>query len=140
VADSLARAAPIDDAVRHAARYLPPGATEAQDPPFVAVAIFRYDGYAGSDGAVIDLLYVFDNGIVSLLSHEFHHVYAGRLNDVTFLLPDAADAMLMRVLFALRNEGTADLVDKPHPLVARSAGMEGYATRYNAEYGRTPEV
>lgn len=140
LADSLERTPPIDDAIRNAERYLPPGITGGQAPPLVGIAIFRYDGYAAPAGTVVDLLYVYDNGLVSLLSHEFHHVYAGQLNEASFPPADSPDAPLVRVLLALRNEGTADLVDKPHPLVPRSSGMQRYATRYNAEYARTLEV
>jgi hypothetical protein len=138
--DSLARAAPLAEAMRNAAEFLPSGAIDGRAPPLVAVAIFRNDGYAGSRGIVIDLLYVHDNGMVPLLSHEFHHVYAFALFTMARPPGDSAEAQMLAALSGLRTEGIADLVDKTYPLVAKSAALERYAQRYNAEYERTPSV
>src|SRR5436190_1732125 len=44
--DSVSRSAPITEAVRTAQRFLPPGATSVGEPPLVAFAVFRDDGYS----------------------------------------------------------------------------------------------
>lgn len=139
--DSLARSTPIADAVALAARFLPPGATRTGSPPLVAFALFRDDGFSLPDGIVVDLMNAHGGTLVPILGHEFHHSYLNRLNRP---LPagagSAADAALRDALHDLRNEGIADLIDKPYPFSYPNPAMAGYVTRYNAEYARTPDV
>jgi hypothetical protein len=137
--DSLARSPAIQQGVSGAQRFLPANATSGE-PPLVAVAIFNNDGYAGPSGAIVDLLYIRENGLVDLLSHEFHHVYGDRYNKVRRPPPDSADAQLVAALSALMVEGIADLIDKPHPLISRDTTMASYVTRYNDVYARTPAI
>lgn len=142
--DSLARTAPIADAIAIAARFLPPGATRNGAPPLVAFAFFRDDGYSLPQGIVVDLLYarVLSVGgipITKNLAHEFHHSY---INRAARPLPPgsaaAPDAGLRKALYDLRNEGIADQIDKPYPFSSPNPGSAGHVTRYNAEYARTP--
>jgi hypothetical protein len=139
--DSLARSAVIPEAVALAARLLPRGATQSGAPPPVAVAIFRDDGYSLPGGIVIDLLNVRHVRLAENLGHEFHHSYVNRLARPLPPGSDTAyDAALRTALYDLRNEGLADLIDKRHPFVSPNPGLAGYATRYNAEYARTPAL
>ena len=139
--DSLARAPVIADAVTLAARSLPPGATRNGPPPLVAAALFRDDGYSLPQGIVIDLLNVRGVNLAINLAHEFHHSYVNRLARPLPPGSDtAADAGLRRALYDLRNEGLADLIDKPHPFRSPNPGLASYVTRYNTEYARTPAV
>ena len=139
--DSLARATVIADAVALAARSLPLGATRNGPPPLVAAALFRDDGYSLPQGIVIDLLNVRGVNLTINLAHEFHHSYVNRLARPLPPGSDtAADAGLRRALYDLRNEGLADLIDKPHPFASPNPGLASYVARYNAEYARTPAV
>jgi hypothetical protein len=139
--DSLARSTVIADAVALAAQSLPVGATTIGPPPLVAVALFRDDGYSLPQGIVIDLLNVRHVHLDRNLAHEFHHSYVNRLAKPLPPGSEAApDAGLRVALYDLRNEGLADLIDKPHPFISPNPGLAGYAARYNAEYARTPEV
>jgi hypothetical protein len=140
--DSLTRSLPIRDAIAGSAKYLPPHATEGIDPPVVAFAIFRDDAYSlGPEGVVVDLDHMLDNPLTPLLAHEFHHSFLSRLSKVDRATGDTPDASLLNALFGLRNEGIADLVDKPYPLsYPGNAMMTMYATRYNEAYARTPAV
>ena len=142
--DSLTRAAPIAEAVRTAARFLPPGATNRGDPPLVAFAIFRNDGYSLGPGVVVDLLNAYESNLVLFLGHEFHHTYVGRMQEAALgSAPrgdDAADRALRGAIAALRNEGIADLVDKPYPLTWPNPVRAAYVKRYNDEYAKTPET
>src|SRR5690349_8971725 len=61
--DSLARSAPIAEAVRTAARYLPAGSTERGQPPLVAFTLFRNDGYSLDPGVVVDLLNAYETNL-----------------------------------------------------------------------------
>jgi len=137
--DSLAHSAVIAEAVALAAQLLPPGATRVGSPPTVAVAVFRDDGYSLPDGIVIDLLNVRHVRLVENLAHEFHHSYVNRLARPLPPGSDTAyDAGFRTALYDLRNEGLADLIDKPHPFVSPNPGLAGYVARYNAEYALTP--
>ena len=141
--DSLARGLPIQKAVGMAARFLPPSATEGKQPPLVAFAIFRDDAYSlGPGQIVVDLEHVYaEGGLDGLLAHEFHHSYLAALNRVRYPITDDAAVPLIRALASARNEGIADLIDKPHPLApGRSPLMAAYAQRYNEAYARTPQV
>ena len=139
--DSLAHATLIADAVAIAARSLPPGATRNGSPPLVAVALFRDDGYSLPQGIVIDLLNVRGINLATNLAHEFHHSYVNRLAKPLPPWSDTAqDAGLRKALYDLRNEGLADLIDKPHPFSSPNRGLAGYVARYNTEYARTPDV
>jgi hypothetical protein len=141
--DSLMHSAPVAEAVREAQRYLPPGATSVGDPPFVAFAIFRNDGYSlGPSGVVIDLLNAYESNLVLFLAHEFHHTYVARLSEAALgsaARPDNPDDRALRSsIQALRNEGIADLVDKPYPLAWPNPIRAAYVKRYNDEYAKTP--
>jgi hypothetical protein len=136
--DSLQTSTVIRNAVDLAARYLPPGATSNGQPPFVAFALFKNDGYSVGSGVVIDLLHAYESDLVLFFGHEFHHAYLARANagappPVVF----DADKPLGFALIGLRNEGIADLIDKPYPLV-EPPSLARYVARYNAEYARTP--
>jgi hypothetical protein len=142
--DSLSRSAPIAQAVSTAARYLPPGATSSGEPPLVAFAIFRNDGYSLGPGVVVDLLNAYESNLVLFLGHEFHHTYVGRIQEAALgsgpRADDAADRNLRGAIAALRNEGIADLVDKPYPLTWPNPVRASYVKRYNDEYAKTPET
>src|SRR5690349_17172254 len=110
--DSLVHSAPVAEAVRTAQRFLPPGATSVGDPPFVAFAIFRNDGYSlGPPGVVIDLLNAYESNLTLFLAHEFHHTYLARLEEAALGTATRADnpddRALRRSIVALRNEGIA---------------------------------
>jgi len=137
--DSLARSSVIADAVAIAARYLPPGATRIGPPPPVAAALFLDDGYSLPGGIVIDLLNVRQLSLATNLAHEFHHSYVNRLARRLPPNSDAApEAGLRRALYDLRNEGLADLIDKPFPFRSPNPGLAEYVAHYNQEYGQTP--
>jgi putative zinc-dependent peptidase DUF5700 len=141
--DSLARGLPIQQAVAMAARFLPRGATEGKQPPLVAFAIFRDDAYSlGPGQIVVDLEHVSAEGrLDGTLAHEFHHSYLAALNRVRYPITDDAAVPLLRALSSARNEGIADLIDKPYPLTpGRSPLMAASAQRYNEAYARTPQV
>jgi Putative zinc dependent peptidase (DUF5700) len=136
--DTLAHGLPTADALRLAQRFLPPGATALGEPPLVAFAIFRDDAYAQPQGIVVDLMNVLENGLNPMLAHEFHHTYLRRATNPPPVRDGAADGALAAALSALRNEGVADLVDKPYPLAATVPSRAPYVARYNDEYTRTP--
>lgn len=141
--DSLARSAPIVEAVRTAQKFLPPGATSVGEPPFVAFAIFRNDGYSlGPPGVVIDLLNAYESDLVLFLGHEFHHTYLARAQEAALGTAardgNPADENLRGAIQALRNEGIADLVDKTYPLTWPNPVRAAYVKRYNDEYAKTP--
>ena len=136
--DSLARATPVADALARAAKLLPPGATRNGQPPLVAFALFKDDGYSLSQGVVIDLLYARGTSLVAILAHEFHHTFVNRLNKPVPPGPAAPDTTLRAALRDLRNEGIADQIDKTYPFRSPNPAMAQYVARYNAEYARTP--
>lgn len=140
--DSVSQSLPVQQAVALASKYLPPHATDGKQPPLVAFALFRDDAYAGPAGVIVDLDHVYVSGeLTLLLAHEFHHSYLSGLSTIRFPSGNDASVTLVRALNNARNEGIADLIDKPHPLVD-STSPEGiaYAKRYNAAYDRTPQV
>ena len=139
--DSLAHSTLIADAMAIAARSLPPGATRNGPPPLVAFALFGDDGYSLPQGIVIDLLNVRGVRLATNLAHEFHHSYVNRLAKPLPPGSDSApDAGLRKALYDLRNEGLADLIDKPYPFSSPNPGLAGYVARYSTEYARTPVV
>jgi hypothetical protein len=141
--DSISRALPIAEAIARAAQFLPPHATEGKTPPLVAFAIFRDDAYSlGPEAIVVDLDHILvEDGLTGLLAHEFHHSFLSGLNAIRFPIIADSSVALVRALNNARNEGIADLIDKPYPLVLdRSPGMAAYAKRYNEAYARTPDV
>jgi len=136
--DSLQTSTLIRNAVGLAGRFLPPGATAVGQPPLVAFALFKDDGYSVGPGVVIDILHAYDSNLVLFLGHEFNHTYLARAN--TAPPPSVvfdADKPLGFALLGLRSEGIADLIDKPYPLV-EPPSLARYVARYNAEYARTP--
>ena len=140
--DSLTRSLPIERAVAIAARFLPPHGTDGKTPPLVAFGLFRDDAYSlGPRGVVIDLDYVYEEGgLVDLLAHEFHHSYLSAMSSLRDPERDSSAALYF-ALRNMRNEGIADLIDKPYPLsYPNSAIMTAYAKRYNEAYARTPAV
>jgi len=136
--DSLARGTPIADAIALAAKFLPPGATSQGQPPLVAFALFKDDGYSLPQGIVIDLLYTRSTPLLPTLAHEFHHTYTNRLNRA--LPPDSTgpDGAIRDAMYSARNEGIADQIDKPYPWSSPNPGLAQYAARYRDEYARTP--
>jgi hypothetical protein len=140
--DSLTRSLPIENAVAIATRFLPPHGTDGKTPPLVAFGLFRDDAYSlGPRGVVIDLDHVYEEGgLEKLLAHEFHHSYLSAMS--TLRVPDGDSATaLYFALRNMRNEGIADLIDKPYPVsYPNSAIMTAYAKRYNEAYARTPAV
>jgi hypothetical protein len=140
--DSVTSALPIAQAIARAAQFLPPHATDGKRPPLVAFAIFRDDAYSLGQQIVVDLDHVYvEGGLTDLLAHEFHHSYLSTLNRLQFSTLADPSGPLLRALNNARNEGIADLIDKPHPLAFdKSPGMAAYAKRYNAAYARTPQV
>lgn len=140
--DSMSRSLPIEKAVATAGRFLPPHATEGKSPPVVAFGLFRDDAYSlGPEGVVVDLDHVFEEGgLEGLLAHEFHHSYLSALSTLRNPNGDSSAALYF-ALRNMRNEGIADLIDKPYPLsYPKSAIMSAYAKRYNEAYARTPAV
>jgi len=126
-------------AVRNASAYLPSQALQRRSPPFVAVALFANDGFWQNQAVLVDLLAVRDQGLTRFLSHEFELAYAAPL--ATDATPsDATDTELYYSIRDLRNQGIADLIDKPYPLRASSPNLAEYASGYNAAYARTPAV
>lgn len=137
--DSLRRLDIAGAAVAAAIPFLPPGATEVGDPPLVAFALFRYDGYSVRGGVVLDLLKAYESDFALFLGHEFHHTYLRRVGPPP--VPSAPDHTALReALEHLRSEGIADLIDKPYPFLPTSPALEAYVRRYNEEYARTPMV
>jgi hypothetical protein len=138
LADSLNRTLPVPAAVALAQKYLPAGATVGRAPPLVALAVFKYDAYASpTRGIVVDLVRAADGNLVRLLAHEFHHAYVDYVSAVRRPSTTAYDAPLFYTLYGLRNEGAADQIDKPYPMVAEGEAMVPYAKRYNEEYAMT---
>jgi len=129
-------------AIRSAARFLPKGAVETRPAPFIAFAVFGDDGYAVDGGVLLDPLFVKEEGLVPLISHEFHHAFLATLE--RGIKPGAGappyDVALASSLRALRNEGIADQIDKPHPLPPTNGALAWYAPRYNDVYARTPDI
>ena len=136
--DSLARGTPVADAVALAAKFLPPGATTHGQPPLVAFALFKDDGYSLPQGVVIDLLYARSTPLLLILAHEFHHTFVNRLNRPVPPGPPEPDAAIRDAIYNARNEGLADQIDKPYPVRNPNPAMAGYVARYNEEYARTP--
>jgi hypothetical protein len=135
VADSIARS------IRAAARFLPAGTTAGRNAPFLGFAIFAYDNYPVGGGVLMDVLYTKENGLVAILSHEFHHVYLSYVDKIVPPVgPVPEDVPLAIALISLRNEGIADQIDKPHPLPLRGNALDGYIKRYNDIYARTPQI
>lgn len=140
--DSVSRALPVQQAVALASRYLPPHATDGKEPPLVAFSIFRDDAYSlGPRQIIVDLEHVsVAGGLTTLLAHEFHHSYLAGLDRTNYAAGDTTNVGLVRALASARNEGIADLVDKPYPVHYDTPAMAAYAARYNAAYARTPQV
>ncbi len=141
--DSVAGALPVQRAVALASRFLPPHATDGKTPPLVAFALFGPEAYSvGPQAVVVDLDYVYvAGGLTELLAHEFHHSYVAGLKHGRFPASDDPSTPLVQALANARNEGIADLIDKPYPVTyPRGSGMETYARRYNEAYVRTPQV
>jgi len=141
--DSLSRSAPITGAIRTAQRFLPPGATSEGQPPLVAFAVFRDDGYSLGPGVIVDLIHAYESNLVLFLAHEFHHAYLIRAQEKTMPdrtgQPDTPDEFPLRsAIQGMRNEGLADLIDKPYPLTSTNPVRAAYVTRYNDEYAKTP--
>jgi hypothetical protein len=126
-----------------AAKYLPKGVVDQNPPPFIGFAIFSDDGYAVDGGVLLDPLFVKEEGLVPLLAHEFHHVFTSTLDRTIrprFGATPPPDAPLAMPLIHLRNEGIADLIDKPHPLPVRPGPLGWYAPKYNEVYSRSPAI
>ena len=141
--DSITKILPVKDAVALTAKFLPPHGTETMEPPLVAFAIFRDDAYSlGPEGVVIDLDHLYrEGGLTLLLAHEFHHSYLSMLSKIERPPNSDPATPLIGALSNMRNEGIADLIDKPYPLsYPNSAAMSAYAKRYNEAYARTPDV
>jgi hypothetical protein len=138
--DSLGRHSPVAEAVRLAARFLPPGSTDGE-PPFVAFAFFREDGYALFPGVIIDLLHLYESNAILSVAHELHHAYVIRAYQPPTspnAEPARPDELALRAaLQALRMEGLADLIDKPFPLTSPNPVRAEYVKRYNEEYAKT---
>jgi hypothetical protein len=139
--DTVAKGLPIERAIAMTSRYLPPHATEGKVPPLVAFALFRGDGYSlGPERIIMDLDQARAADLTLFLAHEFHHSYLSGLNQLHFPTGPDASASLVRTLGFARNEGIADLIDKPYPLKTGQGYGEAYVNGYNAAYARTPAV
>jgi hypothetical protein len=126
-----------------AAQYLPKGLVDQGPPPFIGFAIFGDDGYAVDGGVLLDPLFVKEEGLIALLAHEFHHIFTSTLDRTIrpqFGATPPADATLALPLIHLRNEGIADLIDKPYPLPERAGALAWYPPRYNDVYARSPQI
>lgn len=122
-------------AVRNAGRFLPPGATN-HPPPLVTFTMFAPDGYSQEPGIVLDLEHVRETNLGDFLSHEFHHHYGSALDRTTYAT-NGPDNRLYQAIKQLKNEGIADMIDKPHPLVTPPS-MKAYGDMYNSVYDKTP--
>jgi hypothetical protein len=101
--------------------------------------MFGADGYAMEQGIVIDLLHAYQTDLTLFLAHEFHHEYLVRANaHVRSRMDRAPLAGLAGMFWSLRNEGIADLIDKPYPFASTVPALAGYVTRYNREYENGP--
>jgi putative zinc-dependent peptidase DUF5700 len=129
VADTIAYA------IRNAGRFLPSGTTD-HAPPLVTFTIFAADGYSQEPGIVLDLDHVRETNLGDFLSHEFHHSYGSALDRTTYAV-NSGDGRLYQAIKQLKNEGIADMIDKPHPLVTPPS-MKRYGDMYNAAYDKTP--
>jgi hypothetical protein len=138
--DTLNLTRAIQRATVEAAKFLPAGVTSGREPPFVAVAIFTTDGYAGPAGVIVDLLVILENGLDGLLAHEFHHMYMAGLDRLRRPANTSDDFQLISAISSLRSEGIADMIDKPQPMPAASGLLGMMAERYNMEYARAAEV
>lgn len=131
------------DAIRRTAEYLPDGATQSGPPPAVGLVLYAAEGY-GDTMVIIDLLMSLDLGsrVVSLLAHEFHHVYQGRsITPFTRPAGGSTDQVLLETLFQLQREGVANLVDKRTIPVDPGAAMTPEQARSFAEdVARSPQV
>lgn len=140
--DSISKAAPVEQATAIAQRFLPPHATDGRPAPAVVFALFTDDAYpVGADTILVDLEHVKSSAdLTLLLAHEFHHSYLLDVNALTFPPGDDPSLPLVRALSAARNEGIADLIDKPFPLHRPGKAGELYSAMYNEAYVRTPSV
>jgi hypothetical protein len=140
--DSIAKAPPLERARSLTSRFLPPHATEGKSLPLVAFAFFTDDAYpVGAEAILVDLEHVRrGSDLTLLLAHEFHHAFVADLSALTFPSGRDPSVTLVRALSAARNEGVADLIDKPYPLIRKGPAGEAYAKLYNAAYARTSAV
>ena len=101
--------------------------------------LFKDDAFSSSGVIVVDLMIAHGDVLVPILAHEFHHSFVNRLS--SFVPSAGAEGKsLADLLYTMRNEGIADLIDKPYPFKPFMASFADYAERYNAEYARTPIV
>lgn len=138
---TLAKTLPdsVAAAVKRASEYLPPEALARRAPPFVGLAIFANESFSQNQAVVVDLLVARDEGLTPFLSHEFEHAYAAPLAPDASP-SDATDTELYYAIRDLRNQGIADLIDKPYPFQPSSPRLTAYAAGYNVAYARTPAV
>ncbi len=135
IADSIARG------VAAAARFLPPGTVDRIPPPFIAFAVFGDDGYSLDGGILLDPVFVAEHGLVPIISHEFHHAFLATVDRrIHPAGAPPADVTIAAALMALRTEGIADQIDKPHPLPPTSGPLAFYVSHYNELYANTPAI
>jgi hypothetical protein len=116
--------------------FLPPGTHLPT--PLVVFAVFTSDGYsAGTEGVILDLPYATRTDIEGFLAHEFHHSMNAPLSLMQREFTGQPEISLMNALIALRNEGIADLIDKPYPIHHPDSV---YQRMYNEAYARTPAI
>jgi hypothetical protein len=133
--DTIQLQAIANRAKKRALAYLPAGFRT--DDLLVAFGAFTADGYSiGDDGVVLDLAYASTTDLEGFLAHEFHHSYSGRVSRTRREFGNAWD-VLHNPLTSLRNEGVADLIDKPYPFNGVSPS---YAKEYNEAYAQTPQT
>lgn len=135
--DTASLQAAAERARKRALAFLPKG----MDPPipFVAFAVFTPDGYSrGPEGVLLDLPFASRMDIEDFLAHEFHHSLNAPISKLNRMPgSQAPEASLLNALVSLRNEGIADLIDKPYPVHHPDST---YERSYNEYYARTPEV
>jgi len=104
--------------------------------PLVAFGVFGACGFSvGTPGVVLDNLYAMRSDLELFLGHEFHHSFDAGISRIGPEFTDGPDIPLYNSLVWLRNEGIADLIDKPYPLHHTDTL---YQRQYNALYARTP--
>jgi hypothetical protein len=140
--DSVAHGLPIERATARTSRFLPPHATDGKAPPPVVFAFFADDAYSlPPDAIVVDMEHVrVGTDLTLMLAHELHHWFLAGLDALNFPSGPDPSVGLVRALTFARNEGIADLIDKPYPLSRQGTVGAVYSRMYNEAYARTPAV
>ncbi|MCG8331209.1 MAG: hypothetical protein MI974_26200 [Chitinophagales bacterium] len=125
----------IEQAKKHAFKYLPDTLSVEDDSTIIAMMIFQPDAFAIPEDNVVlmDVLFAYNygEGFESFLGHELHHIYAGKYLS-KLKTADYKNEALVWSIDKLRSEGIADLIDKEHILekVNKSEHDQKYIDHY----------